>query len=79
MRSVMPEVFISMPARMKKGTQSSGKLSTPPTMRWTMATSGMEPSISAKRMEAPASATATGRPSASSPKKPRRRIAAVTR
>ena len=28
-RSVMPEVFIRLPARMKNGTASSGKLSTP--------------------------------------------------
>ena len=34
MRRLMPPEFISSPARMKKGTASSGKLSTPATRFW---------------------------------------------
>ena len=43
MRSVMPAVFIKLPAMMKKGIASSGKESTPFTMRWMTAISGIVP------------------------------------
>ena len=43
MRLVMPAEFIRLPARMKKGTASSGKESTPPYMRWITTKSGMLP------------------------------------
>ncbi len=43
MRFVMPALFIRLPARMKKGTASSGKLSMPPIMRWTTTKGGTSP------------------------------------
>jgi hypothetical protein len=43
MRPVMPATFIRLPARMKNGTASSGKLSTPAIMRWARITSGTVP------------------------------------
>ena len=43
MRLVMPAEFIRLPAKMKNGTASSGKLSTPPYMRWITTKSGMVP------------------------------------
>ena len=39
----MPAEFIRLPAKMKKGTASSGKLSTPPTIRCTTVMGGIEP------------------------------------
>ncbi len=43
MRVVMPALFIRLPARMKNGTASSGKLSMPPTMRWITTNGGKSP------------------------------------
>ena len=43
MRPVTPAMFIRLPARMKNGTASSGKLSTPAIMRWATITSGTMP------------------------------------
>ena len=40
-RSVMPLVFIRLPARMKNGTASSGKDSVAPYMRWIATVIGM--------------------------------------
>ena len=45
MRFVMPAEFIRLPARMKNGTASSGKLSTPPTIRCTTVSGGIVPEI----------------------------------
>src|SRR6266852_6240949 len=41
MRLVIPAEFIRLPARMKNGTASSGKLSRPPAMRWRITKSGI--------------------------------------
>src|SRR5678815_1881310 len=62
MRVVMPALFIRLPARMKNGTASSGKLSIPLTMRWTTTNGGGLPEITTYASEAPAIAMATGRP-----------------
>ena len=43
MRFVMPALFIRLPARMKKGTASKGKLSMPLTMRCTTTKGGRLP------------------------------------
>jgi len=43
MRPVTPAMFIRLPARMKNGTASRGKLSTPAIMRWASVTSGVMP------------------------------------
>ena len=43
MRFVMPALFIRLPARMKNGTASSGKLSMPATMRWMTTNDGVSP------------------------------------
>ena len=43
MRVVIPPTFIRLPARMKKGTASSGKLSMPPIMRWMTTKGGVLP------------------------------------
>jgi hypothetical protein len=45
MRVVMPALFIRLPARMKKGTASSGKLSMPLTMRWMTTKGGRLPEL----------------------------------
>ena len=42
-RSVMPAVFIRLPARMKNGTASKGKLSTPLIMRCATTIGGVAP------------------------------------
>ena len=39
-RSVMPPVFIRLPARMKNGIASRGKVSIPPIIRWTIPCKG---------------------------------------
>jgi hypothetical protein len=46
MRSVMPALFIRLPDMMKKGTASSGKLSTPAAMRCSTTSGGGAPSAS---------------------------------
>ena len=61
-RLVIPAEFIRFPARMKKGMASSGKLSTPLTIRWMTTKSGTEPDISTQTIELPASAIPTGTP-----------------
>jgi len=43
MRLVMPALFIRLPAKMKNGTASSGKLSMPLIMRWTTTNGGISP------------------------------------
>src|SRR3954471_459920 len=64
MRFVMPALFIRLPARMKKGTASSGKLSMPLTMRWITTNGGRPPLSRMNSSEAPAMAMATGMPPA---------------
>jgi hypothetical protein len=41
MRLVIPAEFIKLPARMKNGTASSGKLSSPPAIRCRITKSGI--------------------------------------
>ena len=43
MRPVTPAMFMRLPAKMKKGTASSGKLSTPAIMRCAVMMSGATP------------------------------------
>src|SRR6185503_665745 len=62
MRLVMPAWFIKLPARMKNGTASSGKLSMPPIMRCTTTNGGRLPLTRMYASEAPAIARATGTP-----------------
>src|SRR4051794_13087769 len=62
MRPVTPAIFIRLPARMKKGTASNGKLSTPAIIRWATMTSGTIPVTRMYRSEATAMAIATGTP-----------------
>ena len=61
----MPPVFISAPARMKNGTASSGKESTPVTKRWAITSSGISSSIVTAIAPVRPIATATGAPIAS--------------
>ena len=70
MRLVMPAEFIRLPARMKKGTASSGKLSTPPTMRCTTVSGGIEPETQMYISEASIIASAIGSPVESAATKP---------
>src|SRR5512147_2281131 len=63
MRPVTPAMFIRLPARMKKGTASSGKLSTPAIMRCANVTSGVMPVTRIYSSDELAMASATGRPS----------------
>src|SRR5882724_12125147 len=63
MRPVTPAMFIRLPARMKKGTASSGKLSTPAIMRCAKVTSGVMPVTRIYRSDDVAIDSATGRPS----------------
>src|SRR5882724_229170 len=63
MRPVTPAMFIRLPARMKKGTASSGKLSTPAIMRCASVTSGVIPVMRMYSSDDVAMASATGRPS----------------
>src|SRR5678816_4263277 len=58
----MPALFIRLPARMKKGTASSGKLSMPLTIRWMTTNGGRLPETRMYTSDAPAMAIATGRP-----------------
>src|SRR5690349_4891377 len=70
MRLVMPALFIRLPARMKNGTASSGKLSMPLTMRWMTTKPGRVLSDSRMNSSAePAIAMATGSPLAIRPRK----------
>src|SRR5712672_2866792 len=59
-------MFMRLPARMKNGTASSGKLSTPAIMRWASVTSGVMPVTRMYTSDDTAMASATGRPSSSS-------------
>src|ERR1700712_4392649 len=63
MRPVTPAMFIRLPARMKNGTASKGKLSTPAIMRCARVTSGVMPVTRIYNSEDAAIASATGRPS----------------
>jgi hypothetical protein len=56
MRRLIPPAFMSSPARMKKGTASSGKLSTPATRFW--ASSCVSQKLSTQAMPAPVSTRA---------------------
>src|SRR3954451_7854146 len=56
-------MFIRLPARMKNGTASSGKLSTPAIMRCARVTSGVMPVTRIYSSDELAMASATGRPS----------------
>src|SRR4029079_1150813 len=58
----MPALFIRLPARMKNGTASSGKLSMPPTIRWMTTKGGRLPETRMNASDAPAIAMATGIP-----------------
>ena len=75
MRSVMPAVFMRLPARMKNGTASNGNESTPLIMRWITTSSGTLPSRNRKMMDEPASAMATGNPTAIMPNNATKRTA----
>src|SRR4051794_12730925 len=63
MRPVTPAMFMRLPARMKKGTASSGKLSTPAIMRCASVTSGVIPVTRMYSSDDVAIDSATGRPS----------------
>src|SRR5881394_3186100 len=63
MRPVTPAMFMRLPARMKNGTASSGKLSTPAIMRCASVTSGVMPVMRMYSSDDVAMASATGRPS----------------
>src|SRR5207249_1255485 len=78
MRVVMPAMFIRLPARMKKGTASSGNDSMPAIMRCATTMSGTEPETRMKVSEAPAMATATGRPKSINARKVPMRIATAS-
>src|SRR5712675_58475 len=56
-------MFMRFPARMKNGTASSGKLSTPAIMRCASVTSGVIPVTRIYSSDEVAIASATGRPS----------------
>src|SRR6266700_2101754 len=62
MRPVTPAMFIRLPARMKNGTASSGKLSTPESMRCASVTSGVMPVTRIYNSDDVAIDSATGRP-----------------
>src|SRR3954466_10581721 len=62
MRPVTPAMFIRLPARMKNGTASSGKLSTPAIMRCASVTSGVMPVTRIYSSDDTAIDSATGRP-----------------
>src|SRR6478735_9259521 len=70
MRPVTPAMFIRLPARMKNGTASSGKLSTPAIIRCASVTSGVMPVTRMYTSDDTAMASATGRPSSISSKNP---------
>src|SRR5688500_8980494 len=62
MRPVTPAMFMRLPARMKNGTASNGKLSTPAIMRCASVTSGVMPVTRIYSSDDVAIASATGRP-----------------
>ncbi len=64
MRLVMPAWFIRLPAMMKNGTASSGKLSMPLIIRWTTTNGGRLPVSRIYTSAEPAMAMATGAPAA---------------
>src|SRR5213075_1589366 len=70
MRPVTPAMFMRLPARMKNGTASSGKLSTPAIMRCASVTSGVMPVTRMYTSDDVAIASATGRPSSISNRNP---------
>src|SRR5438445_4273764 len=70
MRPVTPAMFMRLPARMKNGTASSGKLSTPAIMRCASVTSGVMPVTRMYTSDDTAMASATGRPSSISSRNP---------
>src|SRR3954471_10001364 len=70
MRPVTPAMFIRLPARMKNGTASSGKLSTPAIMRCASVTSGVMPVTRIYNSDDVAIDSATGRPSSISIRNP---------
>src|SRR5712671_3842582 len=70
MRPVTPAMFIRLPARMKNGTASSGKLSTPAIMRCASVTSGVMPVTRMYTSDDTAMASATGRPISISSRNP---------
>src|SRR6266699_1654550 len=70
MRPVTPAMFMRLPARMKKGTASSGKLSTPAIMRCASVTSGVMPVTRMYNSDEAAIASATGKPSSISIRNP---------
>src|SRR5450631_4235622 len=72
MRPVTPAMFIKLPARMKNGTASSGKLSTPAIMRCASVTSGVMPVTRMYNSDDVAIASATGRPRSISIRNPPR-------
>src|SRR5882757_5993594 len=63
MRPVTPAMFMRLPARMKNGTASKGKLSTPAIMRCAKVTSGVMPVTRIYNNDDAAIDNATGRPS----------------
>jgi hypothetical protein len=73
-RSVIPAVFMRLPARIKNGTASSGNESTPFIMRWATTISGTVPKKMMKRAEDPARAIATGTPIAIMPNSSTKRM-----
>src|SRR3954451_16560719 len=77
MRLVIPAEFIRLPARMKNGTASSGKLSRPPAMRCRMTKSGMPAMKWVWSSEENASAMNTGMPASKVAKKTKIRIGIV--
>src|SRR4051794_37725407 len=70
MRPVTPAMFMRLPARMKNGTASSGKLSTPAIMRCASVTSGVIPVTRIYTSDDVAMASATGRPTSISSRNP---------
>src|SRR3954469_2848574 len=70
MRPVTPAMFMRLPARMKNGTASSGKLSTPAIMSSASVTSAVTPLTRMSSSDDAAMAIATGTPSSISTRKP---------
>src|ERR1043166_1802338 len=74
MRFVIPAELIRLPARMKNGTASSGKLSRPPAIRCRITKSGMLAMKCVYSSEENASAMNTGMPASSVAKNTKIRI-----
>src|SRR5262249_48525109 len=79
MRLVIPALFIRLPAMMKKGTASSGKLSMPLIMRCTTTTGGRSPLSRIETSAEPAIAMATGTPLAINPRNEPRSAGVIAR